>query len=427
MIAERLALLPLILTFLLYPPAAWLALQWSRAGRGGWLFGLVNVLGAYGACVATLAIHLEPGSHAELRLCALVALSFASYLILVACNYWLLRRSVKGSETWGILIFAFPIAILIFLKYVPQVQSSFSSSLKQVGVAQLSLLFLGLSYITFRLIYLAQEVRNEVVGMPSLMEYLGFAFYVPTLSTGPISPYSLYARSVAVPDRQRTPVLRSAIRIVIGLTKYLFISALLNQLTYSGLLRDGHPHPWIDLAVACFAYTLFLYCNFSGFCDMVIGVSGLLGIEVMENFNQPFHARNLQEFWNRWHISLSTWLRDMMFSPMVKALTRRFGPRSINRVIAVSIIAVFLVIGVWHGVGINYALFGLIQGIGLATVHYYTVFLKKRLGKSSFAAYRNNAVIRVTGCALTFVYFSVSLFFFANSWKQMHEIFKILV
>jgi D-alanyl-lipoteichoic acid acyltransferase DltB (MBOAT superfamily) len=159
----------------------------------------------------------------------------------------------------------------------------------------------------------------------------------------------------------------------------------------------------------------------------VVGISGLLGIDVIENFNVPFASRNLQDFWANWHISLSLWLRGMMFTPMMKVLIRKFGPKSANHATAFSICVVFLAIGIWHGVGINFALFGLSQGLGLAGVHYYTAFLKKKLGKEGLAAYRANRLIYAIGSAMTFVYFSLSLFLFANSWQEMHDIFKILV
>ena len=152
---------------------------------------------------------------------------------------------------------------------------------------------------------------------------------------------------------------------------------------------------------------------------MSIGVSGLLGIEVAENFDRPFLARNLQEFWTHWHMTLSTWIRDLLFTPMTKSMMRRFGPRSANHVIAASIFISFLVVGIWHGTGLNFLIFGALQGIGIATVHYYTVWLKKRLGRDRFATYRRNSVIRSLATAVTFIYFSLTLFIFANTWKEI--------
>jgi D-alanyl-lipoteichoic acid acyltransferase DltB (MBOAT superfamily) len=209
---------------------------------------------------------------------------------------------------------------------------------------------------------------------------------------------------------------------MVGFTKYIFLGSLVAQFTYAGLLRDGHPHALVDLIIAIPAYTIYLYCNFSGFCDISIGVSGLLGIEVAENFDRPFLARNLQEFWTHWHMTLSTWIRDLLFTPMTKSLMQRFSPQSANHVIAASIFVSFLVVGIWHGTGLNFVIFGALQGIGIAAVHYYTVWLKRRLGRERYAVYRKNRVISSIATVITFTYFSLTLFVFANTWKEMLSI-----
>jgi D-alanyl-lipoteichoic acid acyltransferase DltB (MBOAT superfamily) len=413
----------LVVVLALYPVLAWAVLRIAPRAQRDSLFAAVNVLGAYGLCAAALMTTYIGSVPALMRV---VAVGFLGYLLFALLQYWLLYRASSQSEMWGAAALWFPILALIVVKYIPPVQNSFSGTLRKVEIQHFSAIFLGLSYLSFRVCHLVQEVRNEVVDMPSVSEYLSFLFFVPTLSLGPISPYSRYIESYRQPDREQTPIDRSLLRILVGLTKYLVLSTLLSQYTYSGLLLDGHPHHKIDLPIAIVSYTIYLYCNFSGFCDIVIGISGLLGIQVIENFDAPFGARNLQEFWNRWHISLSVWLRDMMFMPLSKTLVRRFGPKNANNCIAFSIVIVFVVIGVWHGVGINYALFGLWQGIGLAVVHYYSVFLKKKLGKQGFAAYRDNKIIYALGVVMTFTYFSLSGFLFANSWDDMHRIFRVL-
>jgi D-alanyl-lipoteichoic acid acyltransferase DltB (MBOAT superfamily) len=424
MLSARLPWLSLFFTFVMYPIAAWLVLRFAPQRHRTWMFAVVNVFGAFFACVAAL---VDTTHRSRGLLIKTVGIAFFVYLVLVLIDYLLLWRAKQGKDFWGSAALWFPIAVLILVKYVPVIQGPFNHALHGISVAHLSALFLGISYLTFRLCHLVQEVRNGVAEMPTVSEYLSYAFFVPTLSIGPINPYSKYIASFKDPLRESGLVQRSLLRILVGLTKYLFLSTLLAQYTYGGLLLDGHPHLKIDFLIALFSYTLYLYCNFSGFCDMVIGVSGLLGIDVIENFNVPFTARNLQEFWANWHISLSTWLRDMMFTPMVKILVRRFGPKSANNAIAFSICVVFIVIGMWHGVGLNFALFGLSQGVGLAVVHYYTIYLKKKLGKQGFLAYRDNPYIRAAGVVATFIYFSLSLFLFANSWDNMQKIFKALV
>jgi D-alanyl-lipoteichoic acid acyltransferase DltB (MBOAT superfamily) len=197
---------------------------------------------------------------------------------------------------------------------------------------------------------------------------------------------------------------------------------LLNQLTYSGLLLDGHPHLWVDLPIAAVAYYLYLYCNFSGFCDIAIGGAGLMGIPVAENFANPFAARNMKDFWNRWHITLSQYMRDVVFSPLSKTLVRVVGPSRANHAIAATILVVFLLVGIWHGVTWNYAAFGVACGVGVAANHYYTVALKKRLGRERFAAYNRSRAIHAAAVTTTFLYVSASLFLFANDWDAMKTI-----
>lgn len=197
-------------------------------------------------------------------------------------------------------------------------------------------------------------------------------------------------------------------------------------MTSQDFLLDDHFHPWIDLPVAMVFYYLFLYCNFSGFCDMAIGAAGLIGIPVAENFNHPLAARNLREFWNRWHITLSQYMRDVVFAPLSKFLVGLFGPARANQAIAVAIVVVFLLIGIWHGVGWNYAAFGLAQALGVVAVHYYTIFLKKKLGRDGFKAYNENRWIRGIAIALTFCYYAASLFLFANTFAEMRQIISIL-
>lgn len=211
-----------------------------------------------------------------------------------------------------------------------------------------------------------------------------------------------------------------------GMAKYLFLANLANQLAYQGLLFDGHPHHWIDLPVAAYCYLLYLYLNFSGWCDVAIGTSGLMGIRISENFAQPFQARNVQDWWNRWHITLGTYLRDVVFSPLSKALVMRFGPKSAPHAIAASIMTVFLTMGVWHGLTWNYILYGFSQGVAVVAVHYYTQWLKKRLGREGFQRYEANPYIRWTGVVLTVSYAAGTLMLFANSMEGLRRIWSVI-
>jgi D-alanyl-lipoteichoic acid acyltransferase DltB (MBOAT superfamily) len=349
---------------------------------------------------------------------------FAIYVVLVILQYVILWAFSEKAGWLPWLAFFTPIAVLIMVRYVPgsvyeRVGHAFGLVWQDVpGMA-------GISYMAFRCSRLMIEIRNGSVPRPDFLEYLNFAFFLPTMPVGPINTYGNYRRAfMAVP--LEFPAGRAALRILVGLVKYQFLGSLCNQLSYSGLLLDDHLHHWMDLPVAMAFYYLYLYCNFSGFCDMAIGAAGLIGIPVPENFENPLAARNMKEFWNRWHITLSQYMRDMLFSPLSKFLVRLLGPSRADHAVALTIAVVFLLIGIWHGAGWNYVAFGAAQSLGVMTVHYYTIFLKKRLGRDGFKAYNESRWIHALAMVVTFCYFAVSLIFFANTFAGIKGIFSVL-
>jgi len=350
-------------------------------------------------------------------------LRFGIYLALIVGLYLTVCLFADKRGRWPWLAFFAPIAALIVVRYVPgewYVALGHALGKTWRGVPQM----IGISYLAFRCSRLVLEIRNGVVQKPNFLEYVNFAFFLPTMPVGPINTYANFRRGFV--ERYEVPVGRAALRILVGAVKYQFLGNLCNQLTYSGLLLDDHPHHWLDLPVAMLFYYLYLYLNFSGFCDMAIGAAGLMGIAVPENFDDPMVARNMREFWNRWHITLSGWMRDQVFSPLSKFLVRVMGVKLADHAIALTILVTFLLIGIWHGVGWNYAAFGLAQALGVATVHYYTIFLKNKLGRDGFKAYNENKWIRAVAVVLTFCYCGASLIFFANTFPQIKGIFSVL-
>lgn len=400
---ELLHSLVLVLVYLAL--GAWLLRRPVSSGRD-FLFSLLNVAGVYGLFFFGRGRDFQ--------------LFFLIYLAVLGLQYLMLRVFAQrpGALPW--LAFFTPIAALLVVRYAP------AAGFKLVGSPfPITPYFVGISYLAFRSSHLVLLVRNGQVPPPSLWNYLSFCFFVPTLQVGPISPYTEFYQAFTPPPVE-IPVGRSALRMLVGAVKYQFLASLCGQLDYANLLLDDHYHAWRDLPVAMVFYYLYLYFNFSGFCDLAIGAAGLMGVPVAENFNNPLAARNLREFWNRWHITLSQYMRDVVFAPLSQALVRWLGPARVNHAIALAITVVFLLIGIWHGVGWNYAVFGLAQALGVVTVHYYTIFLKQKLGREGFKAYNQNPWIHAAGVAITFAYYAATLFFFANNADQMKQIFTIL-
>ena len=350
-------------------------------------------------------------------------LRFATYVALIAGLYVALLIFAERRGGWPWLAFFAPIAALIIVRYMPgeafiALGHAFGKSWR--GVPNM----IGISYLAFRCSRLVLEIRNGMVKRPNFLEYLNFAFFLPTMPVGPINTYANYRRGFT--ERYEVPVGRAALRILVGAVKYQFLGNLCNQLTYSGLLLDDHPHHWVDLPVAMLFYYLYLYLNFSGFCDMAIGAAALIGIPVPENFDNPFAARNVKDFWNRWHITLSIWMRDVVFSPLSKFFVGKFGIQLADHAIALTIVIVFLLVGIWHGAGWNFAAYGAVHALGVVTNHYYTIFLKKKLGREKFKDYNENRWIRAVAVVLTFCYCGASLVFFANTFPEIKQIFAVL-
>ncbi|MFY9989148.1 MAG: MBOAT family O-acyltransferase [Chthoniobacterales bacterium] len=364
-----------------------------------------------------------------LLLFQLNAVTFASYLALICLQYatlWKFAES-EGWKPW--IAFLTPITVLVGVRYLPILLSLSSAPilLKILGhrtdPAMITARYVGLSYLAFRSSYLVLEIRNGTVKKPDLWQYLGFCFFFPTMPVGPINTYRNY-RLGFEPVPPAIPVGSAVLRILVGCVKFAFLGNILNSMTYSGLFFNDHYHLWIDLPVAAIFYYLYLYCNFSGFCDMAIGAAGLIGIPVPENFRSPLLAESVQDFWNRWHITLSHYMRDVVFTPLSRYFARIMGPAKVNHAIALTILIVFLLIGIWHGVGWNYLAFGAIHGLGVVWNHYYTLGLKKWLGRDGFKAYNSNGWVHRGAVVLTFSFVCFSFFFFANTPAEMKKIFS---
>jgi D-alanyl-lipoteichoic acid acyltransferase DltB (MBOAT superfamily) len=405
-----------VLGLVFYIAASRLAMRVLSGSLRESVLAILNVGGVFYFLVYSQGSHTHKSA----------VIGFALYLSIVVFQYIMLVLfyQAKGRAAW--LAFFTPIAVLIIIRYVAlPVYVTVAPALGKALSGNPFTLLVGVSYLTFRCSRLVLEIQNGQVQRPRFLEYLNFAFFLPTMSVGPINTYANFRRGF---DLQPfvVPIGRSLLRCLVGFVKYKFLGGVFGQITYSEFLLNGHPHYWCDLPVVMFFYYLYLYCNFSGFCDMAIGAAALIGIPVPENFDNPFAARNIKEFWNRWHITLSQWMRDIVFAPLSKFLVRQMGPANANHAIALTITVVFLLVGVWHGVGWHYAIYGLIHALGLVANHYYTIGLKKWLGREGFKAYNENRWIRAAAVGLTFAYCGASLLFFANTLPQVKEIFESL-
>ncbi len=218
---------------------------------------------------------------------------------------------------------------------------------------------LGLSYYALRAIHYCIEGWKGTLAPHTFGEYLLYLFFLPTLITGPINRFDEFHRGVR--RRRWEPAMFSAgcERILYGYVKIVVLAMYLvsDKLAHEiGKLPAASPlGAWLD----CLRYGMNLYFQFAGYSDVAIGFGLLLGIRVCENFDYPFLARNISDFWKRWHISLSAWCRDYIYLPVL-SVTRR--PR-------LAIMASMLVLGGWHELSLRYLCWALYHGTGIALWH----------------------------------------------------------
>jgi D-alanyl-lipoteichoic acid acyltransferase DltB (MBOAT superfamily) len=407
---------PMFVAFVIFPILASLILRLPQR----YLYPALSLAGIAASYVCGILTTfrqfqhiLRPSRFAETLVTS--NLLFAGYLAIAILSYRALRRVELAPETNHRLAYLMPLSsLLLFRLVLPRFGHIDHDGLVMVA--------LGVSYVSFKLCYLVSEVQNGVVPMPTLSQYLSFAFFPPLIFVGPIQHYSSFHASTSSRSAPSDPA-RALMRILVGIVKFTYLSAVFGEFGYGlAFLGDGHYHPAIDLVLAILLYPVYLYCNFSGLCDIAIGVSGLMGISVLENFDRPFLSRNLQEFWTKWHISLSLWMRIMVFTPIVKLLSRRTTPANTPHVIALGVMISFILIGLWHGLSSHYLLFGLSQGIGVAFVHYANLWMRRKLTKEQNLKYRASKGIHWAGVCATYCYFALSLFLFANTLEEAHSI-----
>jgi len=222
------------------------------------------------------------------------------------------------------------------------------------------LLPLGISFYTFQALSYLMDIHNDV--LKPERNFARFALYqafFPKLIAGPIERGGVLLPQLMDPkpfDYQR--MLDGLVRIGWGFFKKLVVADRLGVIANTVFAAPADFHsPLILLAV--FAYSLQIYFDFSAYCDIAIGSAKILGIDLMENFNSPYFSRSITDFWRRWHISLTSWLRDYIFTPLIFLLRHK---RSRFYQFAV-IIIVFFVSGLWHGANYTFIIWGLLHGL----------------------------------------------------------------
>ena len=218
----------------------------------------------------------------------------------------------------------------------------------------------GLSFFTFQgIAYLVDTYRGQAV-RASLLDFLLFMAYFPKLLAGPICrSHELLPQLASTSAQSETPDLEQAAALILsGLAKKAVLAAYLSTHLVGEVFQVPERHTWPQLVVSLFAYSAEIYFDFSGYTDLARGLSLLLGFELPENFRSPYAATSLSDFWSRWHLTFSSWLRDYVYIPL--GGSRRGRARA-----HANLTLTMLVCGLWHGASGGFVVWGLLHGLGL--------------------------------------------------------------
>jgi len=273
----------------------------------------------------------------------------------------------------------------------------------------------GLSYMTFKFIHMLIDQWQGQLAPFNLWTYLNYQLSFFTITAGPIQRYNDFLRYWEEMDLQPSDTRDSLllwIRILTGMIKVGVLGTYAESVFNSA--NRMHAVPTLSEALVCFyAYPVYLYFNFSGYTDIMLGAGGLLGFRLPENFNRPWLARNVLDYWDRWHISLTHWIRDYVFMASYKVAATKFPGGARYWSYALLFFALF-VAGVWHGTTDGFVVFGVLNGLGAAVTRAYGDVLRATLGRQRLHAYLKSPSVRLAAIVVTLHYVCLSQLFFAN-------------
>ncbi len=336
---------------------------------------------------------------------------------------WAKRRRFRLM----ILSVVYNLGVLVYFKYtnfgIDTVRQVLGAAGLVVHPRTLSVVLpIGISFFTFETMsYTIDVYRRELVPTKSFLEYMLFISFFPHLVAGPIiRPKDMLPQLRADPKFDPEQASRGIFLVVCGLLKKVVIAdyLALNMVDRVFDRADWFSSP--EVLAGIYSYALQIYCDFSGYTDIAIGSALLLGYVLPKNFDSPYQSTSLQEFWRRWHISLSSWLRDYLYVPLGGS---RGGPTGTYR----NLLVTMLLGGLWHGASWNFVLWGAMHGGALAVTRMWQRFRAARAGVREDQLPADSRVVSILKGVLTFHYVCLAwVFFRAQNFRQAMTVLKQL-
>jgi membrane protein involved in D-alanine export len=369
--------------------------------------------------VAVAVILLNAIVHVRARraVLAMINLSFlymlmghrVAWILAGLALLWVALQFAAGSSLRPAAIAAILLATLLL--FVAHKIPAFAA---HAHLARLSpiLLAVGYSYVFLRVIDAARATWEKRHPPPGPIDLLNYLLPFHMLAAGPIQAWDDFLAQPPIPDALTFDQSLTLIeRIVQGLFKKFVLAMAVSEI----FITHGRAGGIYRLVEMNMTY-VWLYLDFSAYSDIAVGIGGLMGVATPENFNSPYVARNITEFWERWHISLSMWIRRNLFFPMQIALVRRTNGRHALACACIAIFIAFMLCGAWHGLTPPFFWWGVANAGGLVICNLYRYWLKKTLGTKGVARYMQSWPIRILAVVITFEFVAFTIMLIATKW-----------
>ncbi|MBP5258011.1 MAG: MBOAT family protein [Prevotella sp.] len=263
----------------------------------------------------------------------------------------------------------------------------------------------GISFFTFQsMSYTIDVYRGQLKPLNKLMDYAFYVSFFPQLVAGPIVRARDFIPQIRKPIVvTKTMFAEGVYLILIGLFKKAVISDYISLNFIDRIFENPSLYSGVEILLGLYGYTIQLYCDFSGYSDMAIGIALLLGFHFPQNFNAPLKSVSVADFWRRWHISLSSWIRDYIYFSLG-------GSRKGKFMTYVNLFIAMVLCGIWHGANFNYVFFGILQGIAMVVHRYYRLEILHH-----DKHYESKGWKRIGGILVTMHFFCLSWILFRNT------------
>jgi alginate O-acetyltransferase complex protein AlgI len=352
---------------------------------------------------------------------------------LTALVYWTGKKLVILPKERALrLCFPVIIFLVVFLCYykysgMQLLINRMISDIVNMQPREKVLILVGVSYFSFKFIHFLIECYKKRINNLDFLTFLNYILFFPSFFAGPVNRYNQFSEDIHSPSVSIDHA-GGFRRIIEGLFKKVVLCHFLLPYSLTSVNLANPSLTRSQALLGIYAYMLFIYFDFSGYTDMAIGSGKLVGINLPENFNNPFFKQNLQQFWANWHMSLTSWLTDYIYWP-IAGKTREIQKLRTRPVLSanIGIILTFAVCGMWHGNTISFLIWGLYHGAGLSVLNFYTIFRRKHFSRQWKQSVTPSWYARAASTLLTFQFVAFGFLFFACNLNDIGRLWHLFL